>query len=52
MKYDYDAHGNWTRKTIEKRQRVDQPFVVSSIEQRTLTYYDEDTTSGHHAITS
>jgi YD repeat-containing protein len=36
--YDYDAWGNWIKKVVEARSRVDQDFSPSSIEQRTLTY--------------
>jgi hypothetical protein len=37
--YDYDALGNWVKKTIESRSDMEQPFTLSSIEQRTISYY-------------
>ncbi len=38
--YDYDVRGNWTRMVVEARGGSEQEFSVSSIEQRTLVYYD------------
>jgi YD repeat-containing protein len=38
--YEYDARGNWIKKTVEGRGGADQDFSVSIIEQRTLAYYD------------
>ncbi len=38
--YDYDLRGNWIKKVVEARGRSKQDFSVSSIEQRTLAYYD------------
>lgn len=38
--YDYDARGNWVLKTIESRGQADQDFTVSSVERRTITYFD------------
>ena len=38
--YEYDARGNWIKKTVEARGAADQDFFVSSIEQRTLAYDD------------
>lgn len=39
--YDYDAHGNWVRKVVEGRDGAMQDFTISTIEVRTLAYYDE-----------
>jgi hypothetical protein len=38
--YEYDGRGNWIKKTVESRGGADQDFSVSTIEQRTLAYYD------------
>jgi YD repeat-containing protein len=38
--YEYDGRGNWIKKTVEGRGGADQDFSVSTIEQRTLAYYD------------
>jgi YD repeat-containing protein len=38
--YDYDGRGNWTMKRGEGRATSDQEFAVSSVERRTLVYYD------------
>lgn len=38
--YDYDEHGNWVRKTTESRGGSQPDFTVTSIERRTLTYFD------------
>jgi hypothetical protein len=38
--YDYDDRGNWIRKRVEGRASSDQEFSVSTVEQRTLVYYD------------
>ena len=38
--YDYDVRGNWIRMVVEGRSGPEQEFSVSSIEQRTLVYYD------------
>jgi hypothetical protein len=40
FRYDYDARGNWVEKVIEGRSGADQDFTVSSIERRTLAYYE------------
>jgi hypothetical protein len=37
--YEYDSHGNWTKKTSEVRYSPDQNFQPDSITERTLTYY-------------
>jgi len=41
FRYDYDEHGNWIRKVVEGRWGAMQDFTTSSIELRTLAYYDE-----------
>jgi hypothetical protein len=38
--YEYDGRGNWTSKTVEARSRSNQDFSVSSIEKRTITYFE------------
>jgi YD repeat-containing protein len=38
--YDYDGRGNWIMKRVESRATSDQEFAVSSVERRTLVYYD------------
>ena len=38
--YDYDARGNWIKKAVHARGGADEDFSVSSVEQRTLAYYD------------
>ena len=38
--YDYDVRGNWIKKAVEARGGADEDFSVSSVEQRTLAYYD------------
>lgn len=40
MLYEYDAHGNWILKTVEWRGSTDEPFRVSTVEKRTITYFD------------
>ena len=40
FQYDYDGRGNWIMKRVEGRATSDQEFVVSSLEQRTLVYFD------------
>jgi hypothetical protein len=37
--YEYDARGNWLRKTVESRTSTDQDFTISSIERRTIGYF-------------
>lgn len=39
--YEYDDHGNWTRKVVEGRGNSTGAFTISSIEQRVLTYYSD-----------
>ena len=39
IRYEYDAHGNWVRKTVESRGGTEQNFTVSSEERRTITYF-------------
>ena len=41
FKYDYDAQGNWIEKVVEGRGGTAPEYSVSSIERRTLTYYDD-----------
>jgi len=38
--YDYDGRGNWILKRVEGRSTSDQEFAVSSVDRRTLVYYD------------
>ncbi len=40
FRYDYDAFGNWVTKTIESRAGTEQDFTVSSIERRTIGYFE------------
>jgi hypothetical protein len=40
FRYDYDAHGNWVMKTLESRGRTDQDFALSSVERRTVGYFE------------
>jgi YD repeat-containing protein len=40
FRYDYDVRGNWIEKVVESRSGADGEFSVSSIERRTLAYYD------------
>lgn len=40
FRYDYDAHGNWVSKTIEGRVNTDQDFTLSTVERRTLAYFE------------
>lgn len=39
--YEYDAYGNWTMKTVEGRGGIDSEFSVSSIERRTIQYFEQ-----------
>ncbi len=39
FQYDYDAR-NWIKKVVEARGGADRDFLVSSMEERTLAYYD------------
>ena len=38
--YEYDAHGNWLLKTVESRPSEDRDFTPSSVERRSLTYFE------------
>jgi hypothetical protein len=40
FRYDYDMFGNWVMKTIESRGGTDQDYTVSSVERRTIGYFD------------
>jgi hypothetical protein len=40
FRYDYDARGNWVLKTVESRGHADQDFTLSSVERRTITYFE------------
>jgi hypothetical protein len=40
FRYDYDAFGNWVTKTIESRAGMDKDFTVSSLERRTIGYFE------------
>jgi YD repeat-containing protein len=37
--YQYDEHGNWIERVISSRHEPDKPFVVSSVDRRSLAYY-------------
>ena len=38
--YDYDTRGNWVTKTVESRGGTDDDFTVSTVERRTIGYFD------------
>jgi len=38
--YDYDARGNWVTKTVEGRGGADHDFTLSSVERRTIGYFE------------
>ena len=40
IRYEYDAHGNWVLKTVENRGGTEEEFTLSSVERRTLTYFE------------
>jgi len=40
FQYDYDVRGNWIKKVVQGRSGADQEFRVSTIEERTLAYYE------------
>jgi hypothetical protein len=40
FRYDYDRHGNWVMQTVESRAGTDQDFTLSSVERRTLGYFE------------
>jgi len=40
FRYDYDTHGNWVMQTVESRGETDQDFTLSSVEHRTLGYFE------------
>jgi hypothetical protein len=40
FRYDYDAGGNWVMKTVESRGGTDQNFTLSSVERRTIGYFE------------
>ena len=40
FRYDYDTHGNWVMRTIESRGGTDQDFTQSSVERRTVSYFE------------
>jgi hypothetical protein len=37
--YQYDSHGNWTEQVVLWRHSPEEPFKVSTINKRTITYY-------------
>jgi len=39
--YEYDDRGNWVKKVVEQRRGADQEFTISTVERRTLVYYDD-----------
>ena len=38
--YEYDQYGNWITKTVESRSSTEQDFSTSSIERRTIHYFE------------
>ncbi|MGA7411964.1 MAG: hypothetical protein WBW33_15910 [Bryobacteraceae bacterium] len=38
--YDYDTRGNWVMKTVRSRGRTGDDFTVSTVERRTIGYFD------------
>jgi hypothetical protein len=40
IQYEYDPHGNWVLKTVENRGGTEEEFTLSSVEWRTLTYFE------------
>ncbi|HYZ87105.1 MAG TPA: hypothetical protein VE621_22000 [Bryobacteraceae bacterium] len=40
FRYDYDSQGNWVSKTVEGRPTREGEFSLSSVERRTITYFD------------
>jgi hypothetical protein len=40
LDYRYDAHGNWTERTVSFRLESEPEFQCSNIERRTITYHD------------
>ncbi len=40
FRYEYDAHGNWVMKTVGCRYGADQDYTVTSVERRTLDYFE------------
>ena len=37
--YRYDDHGNWTERVISIGREPDEPFTVSSVDRRSLSYF-------------
>lgn len=37
--YQYDCYGNWAEQTISSRSRTNEPFTISTVYHRTITYY-------------
>ncbi len=44
--YDYNSHGDWVCKTVRGRSGPDQEFTPSSIEDRTIEYFEPDAARG------
>ncbi len=40
FRYDYDTRGNWMVKIVESRGGTNQDFTVSSVERRTIGYFE------------
>jgi len=40
LRYDYDSHGNWVMKAVESRGAADTDFTLSSVERRTISYFE------------
>jgi YD repeat-containing protein len=49
FRYNYDSHGNWLSKTVESRTTVRGEFSISSVERRTIEYFD-DLPAGRQAL--
>jgi hypothetical protein len=41
FEYQYDAHGNWTERTVWQRLEPNTDERRSNIERRTIAYYTE-----------
>ena len=40
FRYDYDTRGNWVMKIVESRGGTNQDFTISSVERRTIGYFE------------
>ena len=39
LNYEYDEYGNWTKQAVEGRSGTEEAFSISSIENRTISYF-------------